>query len=71
MDIEITKKESKVPYSKKNYILFFIGLIIIALGYIAMAQEPHNSFLSLYVSPVLLLFGYIVVIPIALVKKFK
>ena len=59
-----TKKRSDVlPFGKKNLQVFIIGLILIVLGYIAMAQPPVNGFLSRTLAPLILLFAYLIVIP--------
>tara|TARA_B100001250_G_C19396823_1_gene612999 strand:+ start:372 stop:623 length:252 start_codon:yes stop_codon:yes gene_type:complete len=56
-------------FSKKNYIIFFSGLIFIISGYVIMINGETNSFQSLTLAPILLFFGYIVIIPIALIIK--
>ena len=58
-------------YSKINYILFIGGLIKIILGYIIMATGETNSFQSLSLAPILLLIGYLVLIPASLIYKNK
>jgi len=62
-----TKKRSDVlPFGKKNLQVFIIGLILIVLGYIAMAQPPVNGFLSRTAAPLILLVAYLIVIPYAI-----
>tara|TARA_X000001036_G_scaffold335463_1_gene314349 strand:+ start:724 stop:975 length:252 start_codon:yes stop_codon:yes gene_type:complete len=56
-------------FSKKNYIIFFSGLIFIISGYVIMINGETNSFQSLTLAPILLFLGYIVIIPIALIIK--
>ena len=56
-------------FSKKNYIIFFSGLICIISGYVIMINGETNSFQSLTLAPILLFLGYIVIIPIALIIK--
>ena len=58
-------------FSKKNYIIFFSGLICIISGYVIMINGETNSFQSLTLAPILLFLGYIVIIPIALIIKFN
>ena len=58
-------------YSKINYILSIGGLIMIILGYIIMATGETNSFQSLSLAPILLLIGYLVLIPASLIYKNK
>ena len=54
-------------YSKTNYLLFFVGLILIIFGYIVMGNGEVNSFQSLTLAPTMLFLGYIVFIPSALI----
>jgi len=61
----------RLPFTRVNYYLFGIGIAIILLGYVALAQPPADSFLSLTVAPILLVVGYCVVIPIAILYKKK
>jgi len=66
------KKESQWrPFSALNYRLFFGGILLIIIGYIMMMQGPYDSFLSLHLSPILLVLGYCVVIPLAILLKLK
>ena len=58
-------------YTKKNYILFVCGIIMIILGYIIMVSGETNSFQSLSLSPVILLIGYLILIPASLIYKEK
>ena len=60
---------SKWSFGKKNYILFSLGLAILILSYFLMASGSVNSFQSLAISPILLVLGYLVIIPIALLYK--
>ena len=60
---------NKWPYGKKNYIIFSLGLAILIISYILMASGSVNSFQSLVISPILLILGYLVVIPVALLYK--
>jgi uncharacterized membrane protein HdeD (DUF308 family) len=58
------KKVSDVmPFGKKNLQILIIGLILIVLGYVAMAQPPVNGFMSRTAAPLILLFAFLIVIP--------
>ena len=57
------------PYKRKNYLLFGVGVFVIIVGYLIMYLGDVNSFQSLVISPLLLLLGYLVVIPVALLYK--
>ena len=55
-----------ITFGKKNLYILGIGLGLLVIGYILMAQPPVNGFLSLTLSPIVLLIAYLIVIPIAI-----
>tara|TARA_Y100000817_G_C16793098_1_gene516081 strand:- start:65 stop:280 length:216 start_codon:yes stop_codon:yes gene_type:complete len=57
------------PYKRKNYVLFGIGVFVIILGYLIMYLGEVNSFQSLTLSPIILLIGYLIIIPYALLHR--
>ena len=59
------------PFKKKNYIAFAVGLGLLLVGYICLAQPPANGFLSLTLAPILLVLGYCVVFPYAILAREK
>lgn len=59
----------RFPFRKENYLLFASGVFFLTAGYIALAQGPWDSAWSLTVSPVLLLLGYCVFIPLAILYR--
>jgi hypothetical protein len=51
------------PFSKKNYLLLFLGLGMIVLGFVIMGMDstPHgNGFMGLTLGPIITLSGFIV-----------
>ncbi len=47
-------------FSRANYLLLLVGLVIIAVGYIIMRMENEvDGFISLYIAPILILGGYL------------
>ena len=56
-------------WRKNNYYVLFLGLGIVILGYILMAQGPWDNPLSLSVSPIILLIAYLIIIPLSIVIK--
>lgn len=64
-------KKTDLPFRKSNYMLFFIAVAIIFLGYFALAQGPADNFWSLTLAPILLVIGYCVLIPIAIIYTGK
>ena len=57
------------PYKRKNYVLFGVGVFVIIVGYLIMYSGEVGSFQSLVISPLLLLVGYLVIIPMAILFK--
>jgi len=65
------KIDRTMPFGKKNLNILIIGLIMIVLGYIAMAQPPVNSFWSLTLAPLILLAAYFLVVPYSIMYGYK
>ena len=72
-NVKEVKKSISSPFkdywNKNNYILIAIGLVILTLGYIFMANGNWDSFFSLNLSPITLLIAYIIIIPLAILLK--
>ena len=60
---------SELPFDNRNYVLFLIGLVVIIVGFVLMGTGELNSTQSLTVAPLVLLVGYLVVIPISIMLK--
>jgi hypothetical protein len=60
-----------LPFDKVNYQIMGVGILLIVLGYVALAQKPWDAFLPLVVSPILLVIGYCVVIPVGILYRKK
>ena len=58
-------------FGKINYQIFIIGLFVIILGYIIMATGETKSVQSVKVAPLILILGYCVFIPAAILVKLK
>ena len=65
------KPQQKLPYAERNIWLFGLGLVTIALGYVFLSLPPVDGFMSLTLAPLLLVLGYCVFIPIALLSRQK
>jgi len=57
------QEQIKWPFGKKNYLIFALAMVVIIVGYIALGQG------SITLAPILLVLGYCVLIPIALVIR--
>ena len=51
--------------------LFGIGLAVIVVGYIFLRIPPAEGFWSLTLAPIILVIGYCVLIPLAILRKPK
>ena len=58
-----------LPYDKRNGSVFLAAIVLIGIGYICMAQPPVDGFLSLTLAPILLVIGYVILIPMALLMR--
>jgi uncharacterized membrane protein HdeD (DUF308 family) len=60
----MTKSEG-LPFTKLNYYVFAAGLLAIVLGYFTLSQG------SITLAPILLVVGYCVIIPVAILYRGK
>ena len=58
-------------FGKINYQLFGIGLLTIILGYIVMSTGETESIQSVKIAPLILIVGYCIIIPAAILVKPK
>ena len=74
-NVKSAKKTAVSPFNiywkKKNYILLFVGFILLFAGYYIMSIKPWNSFPALNISPVILIIAYIVIFPAAILFREK
>mgnify|MGYP001218302101 FL=1 len=57
------------PFMRKNWILAAAGLASILIGYVCLRIPPAEGFLSLTLAPVLLVIGYCILIPLAILAR--
>ena len=57
--------------TSKNYIIIGIGIAIIIIGYFLMSANSVDGFLPTVVAPILLIFGYCVVVPFGILYTDK
>ena len=53
-------------FTRTNYLIFGIGIVIITSAYVLMALGSTNSFQSLTLAPILLVVGYLGIMPLAI-----
>ncbi|MDZ7264276.1 MAG: DUF3098 domain-containing protein [candidate division KSB1 bacterium] len=63
------KTAETIPLERENFVIFFIGVLVLIVGYIFLAQGPATSFWSLTLAPILLVIGYCIIIPVAIVYR--
>lgn len=56
----------KIELNLTNLILFGVGIIVLAIGFLLLSKDPWDNPLSLSVSPLVLLLGYLVIFPVAI-----
>ena len=60
-----------MPFGKLNYLLFLAGVLLLALGFVLSGVGPHDGFVSLTLSPLLLALAYLGVLPAAILLRSK
>ncbi|MFC2076433.1 hypothetical protein ACFLT7_05055 [candidate division KSB1 bacterium] len=53
----------KLPFDRRNYSLFAVGLAAISIGFVTLSKG------SMTLAPILLILGYCVIIPLAIILK--
>ncbi len=66
-----TRKELPLAFSSRNFLILGAGVLILLLGNIALAQMPVFGAMPLVVAPILLVLGYCVVVPVAIMYRKK
>ena len=61
-------QELELP-QKLNYIIIAAGVLTILIGYIVMAAGDDVGPLSVTIAPLILFFGYCVIIPIGIIYR--
>jgi hypothetical protein len=60
-----------LPFGRTNYLLVLAGCVLLVLGFACAAVPPHDGFVSLTLSPLLLALAYLVVLPVAILYREK
>ncbi|MBI1932033.1 MAG: hypothetical protein HYS24_05800 [Ignavibacteriales bacterium] len=56
-------------WTKKNLMIFYLGILTLLVGFFLMSIGPWNNPLSLSVSPIILLIAYVIVFPLSILKS--
>ncbi len=65
------KKRAQISLSRTNYVLFGVSVLVLLVGYYVLSQGPVDGFLSLTLAPLILVIGYCVLIPLAIMYSGK
>jgi|GEM_PF-3256225 len=61
----------QMPFDAKNMRIIFAGIATIVIGYLVMYFSPTMSAMALTVSPIILLLGYCVIVPIGIMSGIR
>jgi hypothetical protein len=64
-----TFHDENMPLDPVNFKIIGAGIVVIVLGYLAMITGGIEGFLPLVLSPILLVLGYCVIIPIGILYQ--
>ncbi len=59
------------PFTRKNLIWFLAAIAVILVGYVFLGIGPYDSVSSLTIGPILLVIGYVVLLPISIIVRDK
>lgn len=65
------KKKQVLAFTKTNYIIFAIAVLVLIIGYYFLSIGPANSVQSLTIAPIILVIGYVVLVPLAIFWRKK
>ncbi len=73
---KMVKESSKIQitpfkdsWDRKNFLILFMGIGLLILGYFLMTLSPWNNPVALTISPVIIIVAYLIIIPIAILVK--
>ncbi len=52
--------------TKTNYVIFGVAAVVIGIGYYFLSIGPADSVQSLTIAPIILVIGYVVLVPLAI-----
>lgn len=65
------KKQKPLGIKSRNFQIFAAAIITIIIGYFFLAKGPADSQASLTVAPLVLILGYCILVPLAILYKSK
>ena len=61
--------EKPIGFSTINFALYGLGVLTLIVGYIFLGKGPAQSSSSLTIAPIILIIGYCIIIPLAILLK--
>ena len=62
----------RFPLTRTNFLIIALGVLVIVVGYIFMAiPDDPDAFMTRTLAPVMLVFAYLIIIPIGLFYREK
>lgn len=69
---KVPEEKFQFPLGKTNFLILLLGVFILVIGFVFMAiPDDPDAFLTRTLAPILLVFSFLVVIPIGLLYKEK
>ncbi len=72
-NIKSTKKVLSSPFNiywvKNNFMFLILGWLTVLVGYLLLSYDGWNNSTSLILSPIVLMIGYFVLLPLAIFYK--
>ncbi len=62
-------QKAGLPFGARNWRVFFFGLGVILIGYLFLSIPPAQGVISLTLAPILLVIGYCIIIPVAILLR--
>jgi hypothetical protein len=57
--------------NRKNILIVAVGVLLLVAGFFCLAQGPAENPVSMTVAPLILVFAYIVVVPLGILWSSK
>ncbi|MEO8399179.1 MAG: hypothetical protein ABI550_05100 [Ignavibacteriaceae bacterium] len=61
----------KIYWNRKNYLLLFLGIILLIIGFYVMSLGNWDSTASLVFSPIILVIAYVLIFPASIFYEDK
>jgi len=63
--------DKTLPLTNRNYIMLLVGVGVILVGYLFMLEGSVDGVMPIVIAPILLIIGYCVIIPAAILYRKK